>query len=97
MSTNLLPEYVPPIHDDFTWRTDESGYHLHHDLIFKGEYTGIRIDGSEVGAYLVSLGGRIILEATTIRQAQASAQALGEALRDKLPVPEFVLEMHREG
>lgn len=94
MSTSLLSEYVLPIHEGFTWSTNDKGYHRHYQLYFREKYSGIRIVSSEVGAYLVVLGERIILEATTIRQAQASAQEIGEALRDKLPISESESALH---
>ena len=94
MSTNLLPEIVPPLpSEDFEWRTAKEFYHR---LFFKGADSGILVNGLEIGTYIISVGDHNIFETASLRQAQAAAQQLGWALRDKLPVPPepiFTIEM----
>ena len=84
MIDQLLPEIVPPLpSEDYEWRTFKESYHR---LFFKGEYSGIQVHAVPSGTYLLSVGDHTIFETASIRQAQASAQELGWALRDKLPI-----------
>lgn len=87
-SSVINPEAVLPS-PDFHWIAPDPGFYI---LYYKGKDTKFMIQSLHTGSYLVIIGGRDIIEVSTLRHAQGICHALAWIFKDSLPAPERLKE-----
>lgn len=83
LSPKILPESPLPS-SKFCWYAPDIDLFA---LYYQDSYTHICIQAFHDGTYLVIIRGHILVEATTLSQAQSICHAIAWIFKDSLPVP----------